>query len=89
MHKSVTLVVYFINILRTAFTCADPKSVEKTVKLSIFFTLSGSSSIKAVHRILMKLTPDPKSAKKTVKFSVFFALSGSVLAKAARRTLMK
>jgi len=34
----------FINVLSTAFTCADPKSVKKTVKLSIFFTLFGSMS---------------------------------------------
>ncbi len=48
----------FINVLRTAFTLADPKSVKKTVKLSIFFTLLGSASVKAVLRTLMKLTQD-------------------------------
>ncbi len=47
----------FINVLLTAFTLPDPKSVKKTVKLSIFFTLWGSTSVKAVHRTLMKLTP--------------------------------
>jgi len=47
----------FINVLPTAFTCADPKTVKKTVKLSIFFTLSGSMSIKAVRKMLVKLTP--------------------------------
>ena len=47
----------FINVLCTAFTLPDPKSVKKTVKLSIFFTLSGSTSVKAVRRMLMKLTP--------------------------------
>jgi len=31
--------VNFINFLRTAFTLADSKSIKKTVKLSIFFTL--------------------------------------------------
>jgi hypothetical protein len=46
----------FINVLCTAFTCADPKNVKKTVKLSIFFTLSGSKSVKAVHKTLVKLT---------------------------------
>jgi len=46
----------FINVLRTAFTLADPKSVKKTVKLSIFFTHSGSTSVKAVHKTFMKLT---------------------------------
>jgi len=48
----------FISVLCTVFMRADPKSVKKTVKLSIFFTLSGSMSVKAVVRTLMKLTPD-------------------------------
>jgi len=47
--------VNFINVLRTAFTLEDPKSVKKTVKLSILFTLLGSMSVKAVRRMLMKL----------------------------------
>jgi len=51
-----TLGLNFINILSTAFTCADPKSIKKTVKLSNFFTLSGSMSVKAVRRMLMKFT---------------------------------
>ncbi len=46
----------FINILPTAFTLAYPKSVKKIVKLSTFFTLSGSTSIKAARKMLMKLT---------------------------------
>jgi len=46
----------FINVLREAFTCADPKSIKKTVKLSIFMLL-GSTSVKAVHKTLMKLNP--------------------------------
>jgi len=49
--------VNFINVLLTAFTLPDHKSVKKTVKLSIFFTLLGSTSVKAVRRTLMKLTP--------------------------------
>ncbi len=50
----------FINILRTAFTLIDPKSVIKrdTDDLTVFFTLSGSTSAKAVRRMLMKLTLD-------------------------------
>ncbi len=47
----------FINVLCTAFTRADPKSVKKTVKLSIFFTLLGFTSLKAACKMLMKLTP--------------------------------
>jgi len=39
-QTNITLGVNFINILHTAFTYADPKSVKETVKLSIFFELS-------------------------------------------------
>jgi hypothetical protein len=46
----------FINVLRTPFTLTDPKSVKKTVKLSIIFRLLGSTSVKAVRRTLMKLS---------------------------------
>ena len=56
--------VNFINVLRAAFTCADPKSAKKTVKSSSFLALSGSASVKAARRMLMKLTP-----------SLFFSLS--------------
>jgi len=35
---------------------ADPKSIKKTVKLSIFFTLSGYTGVKAASKILEKLT---------------------------------
>jgi len=47
----------FINVLRTAFTCAAPRSIKKKVKFSIFFTLLGSTSLKAVRKMLMKLRP--------------------------------
>ena len=49
--------VNFINVLRAAFTCTDPKSAKKTVKSSSFFALSGSSIVKAALRMLVKLTP--------------------------------
>jgi hypothetical protein len=52
--------VNFINVLRAAFICADPKRTKNTVKLSVFFVLLGSSCEKAAHRLLMKLTPDNK-----------------------------
>jgi len=48
--------VIFINVLQAAFTHADPESGKKTVKFSVFFTLSGSEHEKAADRILMKLT---------------------------------
>jgi len=49
----------FINVLRTAFTLSDPKSVKDTYDLTVFFTLSGSTSVKAAHKTLVKLTPGP------------------------------
>ena len=73
--------VNFINVLGTAFAPVDPKSVKGTYDLTVFFHHSGSTSAKAVHRTLMKLTPgvdfinvqhtaftlvDPKSVKITV-----------------------
>jgi len=38
------------------YACGSQKR-KKTVKLSIFFTLSGSTNIKAVCKVLVKLTP--------------------------------
>jgi len=58
--------VNFINVLRAAFTGADLKSVKKTVKLSVFFALSGSARSKAAHRSLMKLTPDREGVEEHV-----------------------
>ena len=49
--------VNFINVLRAAFTHADPESAKKTVKSSSFFALLGSARVKAARRMLMKLNP--------------------------------
>jgi len=49
--------VNFINILWAAFMPPDTKSAKKTVKLSSFFALLGSLSVKAARRTLVKLTP--------------------------------
>jgi len=49
--------VNFINVLCTAFTLVDPKSVKKIGNLTVFFMLLGSARVKAVHRMLVKLTP--------------------------------
>jgi len=50
--------VNLTNVLHAAFTLVDPESVKK-IQLShpYLFTYSGSASIKAVHRMLMKLSP--------------------------------
>jgi len=67
-------------------TSADPESVKGTDDSTVFFTLLGSTSVKAECRMLMKLTPgvdfinvlwaafmhaDPKSAKKTDNLTLF------------------
>jgi len=59
--------VNFTNVLQAAFTLADTKSTKKTVKSSSFFALSGSASVKAAHRTLVKLTPTYKGAKNIVE----------------------
>jgi len=41
----------------SSFTCEDPQSAKNTLKLSIYFVLSGSGLVKAACRKLMKLTP--------------------------------
>ena len=48
--------VNFIIVLRATFMHADTKSAKKTVKLSSFFALLGSVSLKAARRTLVKLT---------------------------------
>jgi len=47
----------FISVPCTAFTRADPESVKDTDDLN-YFTLLGSSSVKAAHKTLVKLTPE-------------------------------
>ena len=49
--------VNFTNVLQAAFMCADPKSALKLLNLTVFFSLLGSSRVKAACRTLVKLTP--------------------------------
>jgi len=61
--------VNFINILQAALTLANPKSAKKkTNNLLAFYLLSGSAQVKAVHKMLVKLTPG-------VNFTNIFTLS--------------
>jgi len=46
--------VNFTNVLRAAFTRADPKSAKKLLNLTVFFALLGSACVKAACRTLMK-----------------------------------
>ncbi len=90
MLMNLTPGLNFINILGTAFTLADPESVKRYLyDLAVLFTLLRSTSVKAEHKMLMKLTPglnfinvlhtafmlaEPKSVKKTVKSSLFLCV---------------
>jgi hypothetical protein len=56
MLMKLTPGVNLINILHAAFALADPKSAKNTVKS--FFSLLGSASVKAAHKMLIKSTPD-------------------------------
>jgi len=47
----------FINVLRTAFTPVVPQSVRTQSNRQYLFTLLGPTSVKAVRRTLVKLTP--------------------------------
>jgi len=50
--------VNFTNILCAAFTREDPKSTKKTAGLTVFFSLLfGFGYLKALHKMLVKLTP--------------------------------
>ncbi len=49
--------VNFINLLRTTFALVDPKSVKIHLSHQYLFTLLGSTSVTAVHRMFMKSTP--------------------------------
>ncbi len=52
-----TLAVNFINVLRTTFALVDPESVKIQLSHQGLFKLLGSTSVKAVRRTLMKLSP--------------------------------
>jgi len=51
--------VNFSNVLRTAFTHADPKCAKRQSNQQCRLVLLGTTDVKAVHRTLMKLTPGP------------------------------
>jgi len=57
MSVKLTTGLNFINVLLTAFTLIDPKSIKRHWWLNCIFTLLGSTRAKAVQRTLMKLTP--------------------------------
>jgi len=48
--------VDFINVQHTAFPLVDPESAKIQLSHQYLFTLSGSTSVKAVSKTLMKLT---------------------------------
>ncbi len=52
----------FINIVCTAFTPVDPKSVRIQSSCQYLFTLLGSMVAKAARRTMMKLSPGGKGS---------------------------
>jgi len=52
----LTLGLNFINVLRTAFTCAEPKRVKKAVKLSVILHFCALCVQKLRVNMLVKLT---------------------------------
>ncbi len=56
----------FINVLNTAFTPVASQSVRTQSSCQYFFTLLGSTGVKAVRRTLMKLSPDVTRVKECV-----------------------
>jgi len=55
--------VNFINVLRTDFARAEPKSIKKTVKLSTFLRFWNLSAQNLYINMLVKSTPDGVLAK--------------------------
>jgi len=49
--------VNFINVLRTAFTLVDPKSVKRNWQLDWILTLLGATGVKAVHKYVGEIEP--------------------------------
>jgi len=90
--------VNFTNALLAAFTLVDPESIKNTVKSSVSFMLLGSGRVKAVCRMLMKLSlgvnfvnilTQSFCAKRQSSHQCLFTFLGSAFAKAARKTLVK
>ncbi len=47
----------FINVLCTAFTCIDPKSVKRYWQLDWVLTLWGATGVKAVRKYVDEIDP--------------------------------
>ncbi len=50
------------------------QELNDTYDLTVFFTILGSTSVKSVHKALMKLTPDFFLFKKLLRFTQFIYL---------------
>jgi hypothetical protein len=70
--------VNFTNVQQAAVTRTDPKSTIKLINLTVFFALFGFAHVKAVRRMLVKLSSDffshsqGKSGKKYFYLKSFF-----------------
>ena len=55
--KKMRYGVHFINVFRHSFYLSRSRKCKKLLDLTVFFVLLGSASIKAAHKIMVKLTP--------------------------------
>ncbi len=67
MLMKLTPGVDFINVLHTAFTLVDPKSIKRYWRLDWVLTLSGSTSSKDVRRMLIKVTPGERERERWMR----------------------
>ncbi len=56
-RKTLMKLATGVNILHTFFTCSDSKSTKRLATTMYFFMLLGSSCVKALSKVLVKLTP--------------------------------
>jgi hypothetical protein len=56
----------FINVIQTAFACADPECAKRLTMFLSFLALSGSAHVKAAYRMLMKLMSSCNSFEESI-----------------------
>ncbi len=66
--------VNFINVLRAAFTLVAPQCIRTQSSYQYLFTLLGSTFVKAVRRMLMKLSPGMQLKRSDHNTLLFFSL---------------
>jgi len=75
LTSSITAGLNFINILRAAFTLADPECIKRQSLHQYLLALLGSMSAKAARRTLMKLTSGAAATKAPKRITLIGQLS--------------